>query len=155
MSHFCPLLIRELISNFLHSRSLSMERQFLLLKKKKIQPVFKQEPCCFLNLPIKALIWAKMKEKSEGARRKKVRFHACANLKREKFCKIHKDPFKPYLNWKAPPSLSSPKLSNSYSKIQVLVTHCMQLQLFPEHVLQVFLQHSVHHLPKTYIHVCP
>lgn len=35
MSHFCPLLIRELISNFLHSRSLSMERQFLLLKKKK------------------------------------------------------------------------------------------------------------------------
>lgn len=52
-----------------------------------------------------------MKGKSEGARRKKVRFHACANLKREKFCKIHKDPFKPYLNWKAPPSLSSPKLS--------------------------------------------
>lgn len=43
-----------------------MERQFLLKRSGEIQ-----EPCCFLNSPIEALKWAKMKEILGGARRRK------------------------------------------------------------------------------------
>lgn len=74
-----PLWIHEQISNFLHSGSLSIERQFLFLK-------IKQDPA---SLQAEALVLSELihqstkmgKDERKIWRHKKKRFYACANLK--------------------------------------------------------------------------
>lgn len=77
-------------SNFLHSGSLSVARQFLFLKIKQGPASLQAEALVLSELIHQSTKMGKDERKiSRHKKEKKVRFYASANLKCKKFYKIH------------------------------------------------------------------